>query len=271
MSSFKAVEQSKKLSLVLEDSSLMATSEGASKEPGICPVIRVAGASGCQRCPVRTIGFCADLNDREIDDLSAVISRRSLVRNQPLIVEGDAVDDVYTVISGGLKLYKSLPNGRVQAVGFLGPGDFLGLACDEAFSFSADAIVDTEVCVFPRRVLLEIFHKHEELQDRVLRSVCKDLAAAREQILLIGTRKATERVGAFILKLLDRVERLDRQTDLLDIPFSREEIAEYLGLSIETVSRSFTELRTKGLIRMPTAQQVSVVDPPGLRKLALVD
>lgn len=233
-----------------------------------CPVHGNVTASACGHCGVRRIAVCAALDNRELRSLESIMTHRQFGPRQSLVIEGDKAEFAYNVISGGLKLYKSIADGRTQMVGFLIPGDFLGLPRSGGYTYSADTLGATELCQFPRAALTRVFESHEALQERVLTVVHDELAAAQEHMLLLGRKHATERVCSFLLSLLSRVERAGGQTDPLAIPLHRDEIAEYLGLTIETVSRSFTQLRNDGVIRLVKSDLVSIADRARLGELA---
>ena len=126
------------------------------------PIRRNAVASVCAGCGIRHIANCAALNDYEIGDLESIMSHRQLGPNQLLALEGDKADYAYNVISGALKIYKSLADGRTQIVGFLLPGDFLGLPQRGTYAYSAETLGTTELCQFPRTALTLVFAKHEQ-------------------------------------------------------------------------------------------------------------
>ena len=193
---------------------------------------------------------------------------RRLDRGRALLVEGDAAGFAYNVIAGGMKLFKSLPDGRMQITGFLLPGDFLGLPLRGAYAYSAEALSDSVLCRFPRNALQAVFKKHPQLQARLLESVHDDLAAAQEHMLLLGRKTAAERVCSFLLSLLRRAERVHGAVDPLPVPVRRRDIADYLGLTIETVSRTFTELRKDGLIEIGRTDEVSIRDHAALAVIA---
>ena len=233
-----------------------------------CPVHGHAISSVCANCGIRHVSVCAALDDDELHALESIMTHRQFGPRQSLVIEGDEAASAYNVIAGGLKLFKSLADGRTQMVGFLLPGDFLGLPRHGAYAYSAETLGPTELCQFPRDRLLDVFDRYEALQERVLSTVHDELAAAQEHMLLLGRKRALERLGSFLLGLHTRMERLGGATDPLYIPLHRDEIAEYLGTTIETVSRSFTQLRNDGLIRLQKTDQVSILDRPGLEALS---
>jgi CRP/FNR family transcriptional regulator len=171
-------------------------------------------------------------------------------------------------VSGGLKLFKGLRDGRAQITGYLLPGDFLGLPPRGTYTFSAEALEKTELCRFPRVALKRVFDKYEKLQDRFLTVVHDDLIAAQEHMLLLGRKTAMERLCTFLVRLLHRTERVGGVTAPLRLPLHRTDIADYLGLTVETVSRTFSQLRKSELIRLEKADRVFVLDRARLEAIA---
>ena len=233
-----------------------------------CPTYRNAIASRCARCGIRWLGVCAALDDAELRGLEAIMSHRHLDRGQSLLVDGDRADFAYNVIAGGIKLFKSLSDGRTQITGTLLAGDFLGLPLRGTYAYSAEALADTVLCQFPREPLQAVFEKHARLQARLLTAATDDLSAAQEHMLLLGRKTAVERLCSFLRNLLERTERVGGTVDPLTIPLLRNEIADYLGLTIETVSRAFTLLRQAGLISMNRADEIIVLDRMALEVTA---
>ena len=232
------------------------------------PIHRNGVASRCARCGIRWLGVCAALDDAEQRDLEAIMSHRHLDRGQSLLVDGDRADFAYNVISGGIKLFKSLSDGRTQITGFLLAGDFLGLPVRGTYVYSAEALADTVLCQFPRDPLQAAFEKHPRLQARLLTAVTDDFSSAQEHMLLLGRKTAVERLCSFLRNLLERAERVGGTVDPLTIPLLRNEIADYLGLTIETVSRAFTLLRQVGLISMNRADEIIIMDRMALEVTA---
>jgi len=232
------------------------------------PVHRHDVDSPCARCAIRWRGICTALDETALRDLEAIMSHRHLDRGQSLLVDGDRADFAYNVISGGIKLFKSLPDGRTQITGFLLAGDFLGLPVRGTYVYSAEALADTVLCQYPRDSLQAVFARHARLQARFLTSVTDDLSAAQEHMLLLGRKTAVEKLCSFLRNLLERAEHIGGAVDPLAIPLLRNEIADYLGLTIETVSRAFTLLRQGGLISMSRADEIIVLDRMALEVTA---
>jgi CRP/FNR family transcriptional regulator len=156
-----------------------------------------------------------------------------------------------------LKLSKLLPDGRRQITGFLLPGDYLGLAFAERYICSAEAVTPVRLCRFPRSAFLALLDQFPALEKALLGRAATELAAAQKQMLLLGRKTARERVASFLLQLAEREGADDGMA--MDLPMTRTDIADYLGLTIETVSRTLTNLRKTGLIALPDPHHLSIV------------
>lgn len=196
------------------------------------------------------------------------MSHRQLKSRQPLLLEGDPVEYAYSVVSGGLKIYKSLPDGRSQIVGLLLPGDFLGLPPRSAYPFTVETTEPTELCRFPRAPLMALFARNDKLQTWALTAAYDELAAAQDHMLLLGRKQALERLSSLLLDLERRAPRRDAEPGSVRIPLQRAEMADYLGLAVETVSRGFTELRSLGVLRNDRPGIVTIVDRDRLAEIA---
>jgi CRP/FNR family transcriptional regulator len=182
--------------------------------------------------------------------------------------EADPAEYVYTITTGTVKVYKLLGDGRRQITGFLFAGDFLGLTHNEAYAYSAEALVPTRLCRFPRRRLEALLGEIPHLEQRLLAMASHELAAAQDQMMLLGRKSARERVVSFILMLSNSAMRHGRPGDSVFLPMSRSDIADYLGLTIETVSRTFTRLRKQGLIELLDEKRIRLSKRQALREIA---
>jgi CRP/FNR family transcriptional regulator len=198
--------------------------------------------------------------------MGAIAYPRRIEAGKQLIQEGDPADDVFTLTDGMLKLYKLMPDGRRQITGFMIPGDFIGLAYGQSYVYSAEAVTPTTACRFRRSTLLEKMAAHPELEHRLLSLASNELAAAQAQMLLLGRKSARERLASFILGLAER--RSVGAGEAMTLPMGRSDIADFLGLTIETVSRAFTAMRKDGLLTLPDKHSVSITDLEGLREAA---
>lgn len=224
--------------------------------------------SPCNTCEVRDYAACAPLNPDEQRRLTAIMSTIEIPAHQPIFDEADPAEHVYNVTGGAVKIYKLLPDGRRQITGFLLSGDFLGLTHKEAYAYSAEALVSTKLCRFPRRKLEGLLDEMPKLEQRLLGMASHELAAAQDQMMLLGRKSARERVVSFLLMMSASAVRRGKSSDPVALPMNRSDIGDYLGLTIETVSRTFTQLRKQKLIELLDEKQVRLLRPEALREIA---
>lgn len=222
----------------------------------------------CAGCEIRMRTFCSVLDARELEQFRCQGSTSRLEPGRPLFHQGDPADVIFNLTKGSLRLYKLLADGRRQVTGFLFPGAFLGLAVNDEHAFSAEAIEPVEVCRYTRGRFDAFVDEHPRMERELYRIAAHELALAREQMVLLGRKTAVERLATFLLGLLKRMREHEPGADLISLPMNRLDIADYLGLTKETVSRVFTSFKTTGLIRLLTDDQVLVLDQPRLEKVA---
>ncbi len=221
----------------------------------------------CAACPVREQALCAALNDKEIGRLNEISVTRRYSAGETVINEGSAANSGYNLISGHVKLYKLLSDGRRQITGFLVPGDFIGISASELYSYSAEAIDETVLCGFPRTGLDSLMQQIPGLLHRMLSIASDELMQAQEHALLLGRKTAAERVSTFLLSLARRHGDNARGGNgglQIPLPMTRSDIADYLGLTTETVSRVLSELKRASIIRLPTRSSVEIVSAEAL-------
>jgi CRP/FNR family nitrogen fixation transcriptional regulator len=183
-------------------------------------------------------------------------------RNGEIYGEGEPADFVYKVISGTVRTYKVLADGRRQVGEFYGPGDVFGLEVGEDHAFSAEAITTSKAHVAKRSVLIGLASRDSSVARELWVLTGRELARVQEHILLL-VKTAQERVVGFLLEMAAR-----RPTgDTVELPMSRQDIADYLGLTIETVSRTLTSLEHEGAIELPNSRQIVLRNRPALRQL----
>lgn len=212
-------------------------------------------ALDCRACEIRDLTFCAGLDDNEIASLSFIVLRMHIAKRHIIFQEGDAADVVYNVTEGAVRLYKLTPDGRRQITGFLLPGDFLGLGSKAGYAYSAEAISDVELCRFKRDELENLFDRHRGLERRLFQIANDELAMAQDQMLLLGRKTARERVASFLLNLSQREELRGGRNGVVYLLMIQEDIADYLGLTFETVSRTISQLKRDGLIRQSSSHE----------------
>jgi CRP/FNR family transcriptional regulator len=136
--------------------------------------------------------------------LASIASTREVDRGQMLFIEGDPAKFLYTIVGGTLQIYKLLPDGRRQITGFLFPGDFLGLADDGVYAYSAEAVIDTALHRYRFEELATLLARYPEMENRLFTIASHELAEAQEQMLLLGRKTATEKVASFLLAFGER-------------------------------------------------------------------
>lgn len=217
----------------------------------------------CANCDIRPIAICGALAPIALGKLAAIAGTRRIDAGAQLIQEGEPAQDIFTLTEGMLKIYKLMPDGRRQITGFLIPGDLVGLAYGDNYIYSAEAVTDIVACRFRRGSLLALMADHPELEHRLLSRAGNELAAAQAQMLLLGRKTARERVASFLLGLAERQDL--GQGEPMPLPMNRGDIADFLGLTIETVSRTLTLMRKANLIALPDKHSVTIADLPNLR------
>jgi CRP/FNR family transcriptional regulator len=227
----------------------------------------------CDDCAVREHALCSALEAADLRALSAMGRRRSLRAGESLIWEGDDSMLVGNVIEGVLKLSTSTSDGREQIVGVVYPADFIGRPFGGTSGHTVTALTDARVCVFSRSDFDGFADRHSELERKLLRRTLAELERTRHWMVLLGCKSAPEKIATFLLEMSERTGEpgngvAARPSDRLELPFSRQQIAELLGLTIETVSRHFTKLKRDGIIDLPGRRGVIIRDRAALKQLA---
>lgn len=178
--------------------------------------------------------------------------------------EGDAATAWYRVQSGVLRTCKLMPDGRRQIEDFLFPGDFFGLETRGEHCFAAEAITSATVVRYSRPRLTAAAASNSRLATRLLDVTLEQLGKVHGRLMLLGRKTAEEKLATFLLEMLDR----SPDTDAIDLTMSRTDIADYLGLTIETVSRTFSTMKHDGAIALPSAQHVVILDRDALEEMS---
>jgi CRP/FNR family nitrogen fixation transcriptional regulator len=202
-------------------------------------------------------------NVLDADSLDAIGSVVSLRSGRELYAEGDSATYWYRVTSGVVRTCKLLPDGRRQIDDFLFPGDFFGLEASAEHCVGAEAVTSASVISYSRSRLDGMAADDARLSARLLQLTLKRLGKAHQRLLLLGRKTAEEKLATFLLEMLDRSD----ESDAVDLPMSRTDIADYLGLTIETVSRTFSIFKRDGVVELPTAHRVANIDRDALEKL----
>lgn len=188
----------------------------------------------------------------------------TMERGRTILVEGDPADRFYRILSGTVRLYSSIADGRRQVIDFLGDGEVFGLTGGECHPYSVEAITPTTLVMYPRSSVEAAIERNPEVARELFELACAELRRAQRQMLLLGRKTADERVASFLLRLAEG----DQPGGLVTLPMSRQDIADHLGLTIETVSRTISRFRRAGLISLVGRQQVRLDRIDRLRALA---
>ena len=212
----------------------------------------------CGRCPVSETAPCAAHVDEELADISR---RTQLDAKSTLFLECTRADAVWSLVSGAVLLSKLLPDGRRQVLGIALPGDFLGLSMERSSSFTATTLTPVSICRFERSRFADLLNRAPRLMQWVFMTFSRELALAQDHMLLLGRRSAEEKVAAFLLGLRARWAPMHGLSPRVDLPMTRQDIGDYLGLTLETVSRTMTKLAQRRVIAIiPDGVRILDVD-----------
>ena len=202
----------------------------------------------CDVCEVRENSICADLEPREFIQVEKIMARRHVDRGRAIMAEGEPNDTLYIIVGGSFRLSKMLEDGRRQVTGFLFPGDFAGVRSTDASAYTAEALEDSTVCYFPHRFLDEIAHQAPGVKDRLIARGQTEYHKAQDHIVLLGKKSAEERVISFLQQIGGMIGVQEERGQRVPLPMPRQDIADYLGLRLETLSRTLASLKKEGRI-----------------------
>lgn len=206
--------------------------------------------------------------NKTLDDCLERASLRRIEAKEFVFIEGDPANHIYRIEAGAVSLFKILPDGRRQILGFAYPGDFIGLGAQSEHIMNAQVIKRGCIRSMPLAALHKIATSDPALSFMLYKAVAEELAATRDLMMTTGHRSASERVATFLIALSRRNKRNGEDEDIISLPMTRVDIADYLGLTIETVSRTLTKLKMKGFIDLPQSTRVVLLDILELQKLA---
>lgn len=219
-------------------------------------------APNCGDCPIRHRAVCARCEADELASLEQMKYYRSFQAGQTVIWSGDRMDFVASVVTGIATLTQTMEDGRRQMVGLLLPSDFVGRPGRQAAAYDVTAATDLVMCCFRKKPFEEMMGATPHIAQRLLEMTLDELDAAREWMLLLGRKTAREKIAS----LLAIIARRDASLKLkaakgamaFDLPLTREEMADYLGLTLETVSRQMSALKRDGVIDLNGKRHVLI-------------
>lgn len=218
----------------------------------------------CESCPIRHKAVCARCDADELARLEEIKYYRTVAGGQNIVWAGDRMDFVASVVSGVATLTQTMEDGRRQMVGLLLPSDFIGRPGREMARFDVTAVSETVICCFRRKPFERLMIEMPHVQERLLEMALDELDAARDWMLLLGRKTAREKIASLLTIIARRAtlegKRLPGQAVTFDLPLTREAMSDYLGLTLETVSRQISALKREGLIRLEGNRHVIVPD-----------
>ena len=226
----------------------------------------------CDSCPIRHRAVCASCETDELAVLESIKTYRNYEAGQPIIFAGDQLTFVGSLVTGTATLEQMLEDGRKQTVGLLLASDFIGRPGRDTAPYDVTAITDVTLCCFQKAKFEELLRTTPHVSQRLLEMSLDELDAARDWMLLLGRKTAREKIATFIVMIDKRTSdpASAKRTNSREItlPLTREAMSDYLGLTIETVSRQFSALKNEGLITLSGKRGVTIPDIAALRDIA---
>ena len=216
----------------------------------------------CGSCPIRHRAVCARCDADELAHLEQIKYYRSYQAGQAVVWSGDRMDFVASVVTGIATLTQTMEDGRRQMVGLLLPSDFVGRPGRASAAYDVTATTDLLMCCFRKKPFEDLMAKTPHVGQRLLEMTLDELDAAREWMLLLGRKTAREKIASLLAIIARRDASLKLRTAkgaiAFDLPLTREEMADYLGLTLETVSRQMSALKRDAIIQLEGKRHIIV-------------
>jgi CRP/FNR family transcriptional regulator len=224
--------------------------------------------ANCGDCPIRHRAVCARCDADELAELESIKYYRTYEAGQTVIWSGDKMNFVGSVVSGIATLTQTMEDGRTQMVGLLLPSDFVGRPGREGAAYDVIATTDLTMCCFRKKPFEELMGRTPHIAHRLLEMTLDELDAAREWMLVLGRKTAREKIASLLAIIARRDASLSpdgpKDEMVFDLPLTREAMADYLGLTLETVSRQMSALKKDGVIQLEGKRHVTVPSMPRL-------
>lgn len=230
------------------------------------PTIFLKKEGRCQNCTRRAGSLCEVLTCEELDRMDKIMTQVKKKQGQTIFVEGDDLDCYYNITEGVVRVIRILPDGRRAILDFLYPGDFLGLNSKGHYAYSAEAITNLKLCAFPRKKLQGMFEQTPKMESRLLGMFTEKLVASQQQQGDLARKSPRERLATFLLGLSGK-KGLREGENSFRIPMTREDISDYLGLTIETISRTFSAFTKEDLIKINQRKIITILAPEKIREI----
>lgn len=224
----------------------------------------------CASCEARHRGVCGALEPSQLVALARASTKHELAEGTELFAAAEPIESYSNVLSGVVKLTKCLPDGRQQIVGLQFAPDFLGRPFSDESAIGVEAATPVSLCSFPRRIMQRLIDQTPGLERRLLMQTLRELDEARDWMMTVGRKTALEKVASFLLLIARNIDPTLDEGEMpaaFSLPLTRADIADFLGLTIETVSRQFSLLGREGVIRAK-GRRIEVLDPDLLTRRA---
>lgn len=230
----------------------------------------------CTACQIRSVGICARSGAEELSWLEDAKVYRSYAAGETIAHAGSKLPYVGSVMVGVASLSRVLEDGRQQTVGLLMPGDFLGRPGRPRTLFDVTALTNVEFCGFSPRVFDQLLEKAPDLRNRLVKVILDDLDAARAWMVTLGRKSAREKLSSLLIYFAEHQKRTTNTPDrnspqIIHLPLTREQIADCLAVTLETVSRQFSGLTQDGLVEPVRKHVIRILDHEGLMQAAAED
>ncbi|MCB1740249.1 MAG: helix-turn-helix domain-containing protein [Gammaproteobacteria bacterium] len=217
----------------------------------------------CRECEARHNGICGALNEEELQQIAKHTRQVVHAEGDELMSESEPVEYYANVMRGAIKLSKMLADGRQQVVGLQFAPDFLGRPFARESRLTAEAASETKLCHIPKPAFEAMLKQNAQLEHRLFDQTLRELDEARDWMLTLGRKTASEKLASFLLLIATHINPVRDENSnraVFDLPLTRADIADFLGLTIETVSRQLTKLRSAGVIEVTNNRHVVIPD-----------
>ncbi|MGY0632730.1 Crp/Fnr family transcriptional regulator [Luteimonas sp. A478] len=222
----------------------------------------------CAGCVARELAACSVIPVEEAQTLEEMGGQIRLPAGGVLAREGDPRKEVHTVVSGMMRNTRLLPDGRRFVAAFLLPGDFIGFSNATHYRGTVEAVTESTLCAFSNAGVRSLCERYPEFEKNLFDRACGELDVTRSYQMTLARMTPVERLSVFLLDLSSRQYRRGGRENHVDLPMTRADIADHLGLTIETVSRSFSRLKQEGTLYFEHPHHIELRDPVRLREMA---
>ncbi len=222
----------------------------------------------CSSCNVHKQAICSGLVEKEIGEFGRNVRIRRVKAGQSVYREFEEAKYIFTIVTGEIRLANLLDDGRRQVTAFKSAGEVIGENQNGHYQSDAEAVCETMVCQIPIKVLNQHIDGNPIMRDALMEMIRKELSELRQHAVLLGRKTPVEKIASFLLDRVGKSVSGNEKAIEITLPMGRSDIADYLGLTIETVSRTITKLKNLEVISVPTTHSILIINRPQLESLA---